>query len=137
MPYDPERTSCWTGIIPESFRKRHNAFRSVNPTHSIAAIGSRAKEIIEAAKKSADKGYKRVLELDGYALLIGTRLDVCSAMHLAESHVQLPRNILEKIQPPQEIIRKYGEDLGWPRWDKALGLTRTLLKLRSPAENLG
>ncbi|MEM2939525.1 MAG: AAC(3) family N-acetyltransferase [Candidatus Bathyarchaeia archaeon] len=137
MHYDPKRTSCWTGIIPESFRKRHNAFRSLNPTHSIAAIGSRAKEIIEVAKNSADEGYKKVLELDGYVLLIGTGLDVCSAMHLAESRVQLPRNILEKIQPPQELIRKYGEDLGWPRWDIGFGPYPDFAKMEEPCRKHG
>ncbi|MEM2849271.1 MAG: AAC(3) family N-acetyltransferase, partial [Candidatus Bathyarchaeia archaeon] len=109
-PYNLKQSPCWTGAIPESFRKRPNAFRSLNPTHSIAAIGARAREIIEAAKDNADEGFKKVLELDGYVLLIGVGLNACSAMHLAESYVQPPKHILEKIQPPQELIKKYGKD---------------------------
>ncbi|MBS7636922.1 hypothetical protein KEJ37_06290 [Candidatus Bathyarchaeota archaeon] len=31
----------------------------MNPTHSIAAIGAKAKEIVDAAKESADNGFKK------------------------------------------------------------------------------
>ena len=44
---------------PGSLQKKKNALRSLNPTHSIAAIGAKAKEIVDAAKESADEGFKK------------------------------------------------------------------------------
>ena len=40
--FDPLNTPCWTGKIPETFRKRPDAIRSIHPTHSVAAIGADA-----------------------------------------------------------------------------------------------
>jgi aminoglycoside 3-N-acetyltransferase len=43
--FDVLNTPSWTGIIPETFRKRPEAVRSLHPTHSVAAIGKKAREI--------------------------------------------------------------------------------------------
>ena len=40
--FDPQHTRCWTGLVPETFRKRPNAVRSIHPTHSVSAIGADA-----------------------------------------------------------------------------------------------
>ena len=50
--FDPENTLCWTGKIPETFRKRKEAIRSLHPTHSVAAIGAMAKELLRDHEKS-------------------------------------------------------------------------------------
>lgn len=117
LPYNPKEIPCWTGAIPETFRKRKNIFRSLHPTHSIAAIGRHAKEIVEVEDSSALKGWKKLLELKGYILLIGVGLDRCSSMHLAEERVQLPRHIIEKITPPNWLVEKYPEE----EWDVGYG----------------
>jgi aminoglycoside N3'-acetyltransferase len=53
--------------------------------------------------------------LDGYILLIGVGLEVCTAMHLAEKRVRFPDRILEKITPPKWFAEKYPE--GEWEWD--------------------
>ncbi|MBS7620900.1 AAC(3) family N-acetyltransferase [Candidatus Bathyarchaeota archaeon] len=73
----PEKDTILDSRYPGSLPKRKNALRSLNPTHSIAAIGAKAKEIVDAAKESADNGFKKVLEYDGYVLLIGVGLSTC------------------------------------------------------------
>ncbi|MGB9684080.1 MAG: AAC(3) family N-acetyltransferase [Candidatus Bathyarchaeales archaeon] len=70
-------------------------------------------------------------------LLIGVGLGVCSAMHLAEEQVQLPKHILAKIQPPQELIAKYGKDLGWPKWDIGFGPYPDFAKMEEPCRKHG
>jgi len=105
--YDPEKTPVRTGIIPETFRKRKGVIRGSHPSNSVAALGTKAKDLSE--------GWHKLLELDGYILLIGVGLDRCTAMHLAEKRVRFPEHILEKITPPKWLIEKYPE--GEWEWD--------------------
>lgn len=107
LPFDPEETPCSTGVIPETFRKRRGVLRSFHPMFSVAAIGPKAKEIVEAGNTNALGAWKKLLELDGYILLIGVGLEVCTAMHLAEERVAFPKHILEKITPPKWFVEKY------------------------------
>jgi aminoglycoside 3-N-acetyltransferase len=116
LPYDPDTTPVRTGIIPETFRKRKGVFRGSHPSNSVAALGPKAKELSE--------GWHRLLELDGYILLIGVGLDRCTAMHLAEGRVRFPDRILRIITPPKWFVEKYPEgewewDIGpYPDFDK-------------------
>lgn len=95
LPYHPQNTPCWTGAIPEAFRQRPEAVRGQNPSHSLTAIGPKAGELVE--------GWHRLLEFDGYILLLGVTLGCCSSMHLAERNVKLPEHVLERITPPPQL----------------------------------
>jgi len=125
LPYDPKETPCTTGIIAEIFRKRKGALRSSHPSHSLAAIGPKAAELIE--------GWHKVLEQDGYILLVGVGLTVCTAMHLAEKRVQFPKHILDKITPPREFVEKYPED----RWEWDFGPYPDFSKMEEPCKEHG
>ena len=120
LPYDPKETPCSTGTIPETFRKRKGAIRSSHPTHSLAAIGPKAEELIE--------GWHKSLELDAYILLIGADLSVCTAMHLAEKRIQFPQHILKKITPPKEFLEKYPET----EWEWDFGPYPDFSKMEEP-----
>jgi len=128
LPYDPKETPCTTGIIPDTFRKRRGVIRSNHPSLSIAAIGPKAKEITDAGDGRSLAGWKVVYQLDGYILLIGVGLDVCTAMHLAESMVQLPQHILNKITPPKWFVQKYPES----EWEWDVGPYPNFAKLQEP-----
>jgi aminoglycoside 3-N-acetyltransferase len=128
LPYNPKETPCTTGIIPETFRKRCGVIRSKHPSLSIAATGPKAKEITGAGDGRSLDGWKVVYELDGYILLIGVGLKVCTAMHLAESMVQLPKHILEKITPPKWFVEKYPQD----EWEWDVGPYPNFAKLEKP-----
>lgn len=131
--YDPKETPCTTGTIPETFRKRKGVIRSAHPVFSVAAIGPKAKGIIEAGGKNVLDGWEKLLELDGYILLLGVGLKVCTAMHLAERRVQFPKHILEKITPPQWLVEKYpaGE------WEWDFGPYPDFAKLEGPCLERG
>jgi len=120
LPFDPKETPCTTGAIPETFRKRRGAIRGSHPTHSIAALGLRAEELVE--------GWHKMLELDGYILLIGVGLSVCTAMHLAEKRVQFPEHILRKITLPKELVEKYPET----EWEWDFGPYPDFAKMEEP-----
>ncbi len=117
LPYKPKETPCTTGTIPETFRQRKDVTRSLHPVFSVAATGPRAEEIINEGRETVLNAWKKLLELDGYILLIGVDLGVCTAMHLVEERVELPQHILEKITPPKWFVEKYPQDQ-W-EWDFA------------------
>jgi aminoglycoside 3-N-acetyltransferase len=125
LPYDPEKTPVTTGIIPETFRRRKDVVRGSHPSHSVAAFGPKAKELSE--------GWHRLLEMDGYILLIGVGLDRCSAMHLAEKRVRFPEHILEKITPPKWFVEKYPES----EWEWDFGPYPDFAKLTEPCVKRG
>jgi len=128
LPYDPKETPCWTGAIPETFRKRSGVVRSLHPLFSVTAIGPKAREIVEAGNVKNMESWKRLLELGGYMLLIGVGLEVCTAMHLAEELVQFPKHILEKVTPPKWVIEKYPA----PEWDFDFGPYPNFAKMEEP-----
>jgi len=78
--FNPDTTPCWTGPIPERLRKRKEALRSLHPTHSVAAIGAKAKEIIEdhdECMSPCGRGapYQKIGKLDnGFILFLGADL---------------------------------------------------------------
>lgn len=115
LPYDPQKTPCTTGTIPETFRKRKDVLRSLHHVHSIAATGPKAKAIVKAGNKNVLDAWKQLLKDNGYILLLGVDLGACTAMHLAEERVTFPNHILEKITPPKWFVEKYPVDQ-W-EWD--------------------
>jgi aminoglycoside 3-N-acetyltransferase len=125
LPYDPDTTPVRTGIIPETFRKRKGVFRGSDPSNSVAAIGPQAKKLSE--------GWHRLLELDGYILLIGVGLDRCTAMHLAEKRVQFPDRILGMITPPKWFVEKYPGD----KWEWDVGPYPDFAKMTQPCLKRG
>jgi len=126
LPYDPKSTPCSTGTIPETFRKRKGVVRGSHHVFSLAAIGPKAEEFVEGR-------WEKLLELDGYILLIGVGLNVCSAMHLAEKRVQFPKHILEKITPPKELREKYPES----KWEWDFGPYPDFSKMEEPCREHG
>jgi len=44
--FDYRTTPCCVGRVPETFRRRPDALRSLHPTHSCAAIGPRSEELL-------------------------------------------------------------------------------------------
>jgi aminoglycoside 3-N-acetyltransferase len=91
--FDPVNTPCWTGTIPETFRKRADAIRSLHPTHSAAAIGADAAALtgdhmfsITPCDEFSPYGKLAALP-DGYILLIGVHHQSNTTFHHVEEMV--------------------------------------------------
>ncbi|MDP6113075.1 MAG: AAC(3) family N-acetyltransferase [Planctomycetota bacterium] len=86
--FERESTPSLTGLITEMLRKRPEAFRSLHPTHSAAAIGRLAEEItrdhLRATPLGAGSPFHRLCENDGWILLVGVGQDTNSFVHVAE-----------------------------------------------------
>lgn len=108
--FNPENTPCWTGKIPETFRKRKGALRSLHPTHSIAAIGGKVKYLTKDHEKSPtpcaeETPYGRLAKLNigRYILLLGVNLDYCTMFHYVEEMARVPYH-LQKEPVEAKII---------------------------------
>ncbi len=108
--YDPDETPSWTGRIPETFRRRPEAVRSLHPTHSVAAIGARARELTAGHEHSLtpcgpDSPYGRLARSGGYILLIGVGHEVNTTFHLVEETVGVPYHMQPGLVAAQVIER--------------------------------
>ena len=92
--YDPATAPSYDGVITEFFRKRPDALRSLHPTHSVAAVGPAAAEILDGHDRVHAFGRGspvwRLWERDAWVLLIGVGHFANSAAHVAEELTQMP-----------------------------------------------
>jgi aminoglycoside 3-N-acetyltransferase len=131
--YDPAATPCWTGRIPETFRRRPRAVRSLHPTHSVAAIGARAVELTVGHEHSItpcgpDSPYGRLAEIGGYILLLGVTHHTSTTFHLVEELVGVPYHMqpglvgARVVEGGQErtihlLIHRYGAPRNFARME--------------------
>ena len=107
--FDPASTPCWTGRIPETFRHRPAAVRSLHPTHSVAAIGARARALTAGHEYSVtpcgpDSPYGRLAESGGAILLLGVTHASNTSYHLVEELVGVPYHIQPGLVAAQVVV---------------------------------
>ena len=87
--FDPAATPSHTGVLTEVLRQRPDSVRSLHPTHSVAAIGSRAGEFmdghLEADAVGVDSPCHRIARAGGYVMLLGVSLTSNSTIHVGEA----------------------------------------------------
>jgi aminoglycoside 3-N-acetyltransferase len=94
-PFDPKERNTPLGLIANTFWKRPNAVRSYHPTHSVAAIGEGAAELIsehEKAPTAYGEGtpyYDLAIE-GGKILLMGVDQDRNTTLHTVEAMADAP-----------------------------------------------
>ena len=97
--FDSKNTPCYTGKIPETFRFREDAIRSLHPTHSLSAIGHKVKYLTENHEKSITpfgKGtpFDKLIECDAYILLIGVDQTINTCVHIIKDRTDsFPYNV--------------------------------------------
>ena len=108
--YDPLRTPCWTGRIPETFRQRPDAVRSLHPTHSVAAIGADAvaltQDHIDSVTPCDERSpYGKLTRREGsYILLIGVGHEVNTTFHCVEEMVGVEYHMQEGFAQATLIV---------------------------------
>lgn len=94
-PFDPATSPSKTGLITEVFRRRPAACRSGHPTHSVAAIGPRAQELVRdhapPAKTFNIAGpHGRYVCWNAKILFLGVGLHSNTTYHAVEEWLALP-----------------------------------------------
>ncbi len=84
-----------TGRITETFRHRPTAARSLHPTHSVAALGSGAREFclgheLYSTPCSRSSPYGRLVAAGGQVLMLGVGLDCLTLLHGIEEWAEVP-----------------------------------------------
>lgn len=93
--FDVRASACWTGRVPETLRRRPEACRSLHPTHSVAAIGPRAAEMLAGHELSPtpcgpETPWGRLVQADGWVVLLGVGLECVTLFHYVEEVAGLP-----------------------------------------------
>ncbi len=78
--FDVLNTPSKNGLVTEEFRKMDGVFRSIHPTHPLAAWGKDAKKLMEGHELSKSmydekSPYKKLLDLNVKNVLIGVNFD--------------------------------------------------------------
>ncbi len=93
-PFDPGRTPSRVGLLTDTFWRMEGVLRSSHPTHSFAAGGPLAPDIVGGPIDYEPLGIgspvDRVRQAGGHILLIGVGQDRNSTVHLAEDLAGMP-----------------------------------------------
>jgi aminoglycoside 3-N-acetyltransferase len=105
-PFDPQRSVGATGTLPERFRHYPGALRSLHPTHSVAARGPLAEELVRGHEQSEtpfghETPYARLERLGGKVLLLQTNGN--SVLHMMEEKIAFPNLYREERYALQVI----------------------------------
>lgn len=89
-PFDRKVSATPLGAIPDRLWRRPNAVRSLHPTHSVAAIGKGAEELIKDHEKASTAyaegtPYYNLAMMGGKVLLLGVDQDRNTTLHTAEA----------------------------------------------------
>jgi len=109
--FDPDQTPSRVGAITDHLWRRPNAHRSAHPTHSVAAIGHRAAELVAGHDRTSTFGkegpYGRYVEWGAKILFLGVDNRRNTTLHAIEDWLDMPYLQVEKavIKQPGNRIR--------------------------------
>ena len=101
--YDPLTEPSCVGLITNLFMKRKNVYRSLHPTHSVSAIGSRAKEYIQNDNDvhtpcPRHGCFGSLYDENADILFLGTSLQTNTFLHSVEEWMKVPDRINQKAK---------------------------------------
>ncbi|HOO33057.1 MAG TPA: AAC(3) family N-acetyltransferase [Thermotogota bacterium] len=99
--FDPETEPSCVGILTNLFMKRENAFRSLHPTHSVAASGKGAEEFIKGEENSETPCSRtgcwgKLYDIDSKIIFLGCTLRSNTIIHGVEEWNDIPDRLTEE-----------------------------------------
>lgn len=110
--FDPENEPACVGIIPNIFMKREGVYRSLHPTHSIAAYGVGAAEYVKGEEKfhtpcDPNGCFGRLRDIGAKILLIGVTHAKNTYIHSIEESMDVKERLTDE---PVLFYVKEGEN---------------------------
>ena len=99
--FDMQKSKSTTGTLTEYFRKLDGVKRTMHPTHSVAAAGNLAKQIMDIGKGTFDKNsiFGKIHKLNGKILLFGVEFHkACTFIHYIEEMHKVPYRYMKKLR---------------------------------------
>ena len=94
LVFDPAQTPSCVGSITNVMRLRPESVRSTHPTHSMVAIGDRARELcqVDPEMSTFDRRgpWGRMYDWDGFICWFGTLNKTNTTVHVVEDWMDLP-----------------------------------------------
>ena len=134
--FDVRRTVSKAGLITEVFRRSPQVIRSLHPTHSVAAWGAKARELIadhEVAGTPCGRAtpWGRLLDYDAKVLFLGVPIGTMTFFHAIEEALApaLPIPVFE----PGEYALRYRDEQGGTHVVRQRLFSLRLARLRDPS----
>jgi aminoglycoside 3-N-acetyltransferase len=139
--FDPTSTPSVVGAITDAFWRRPGVVRSLHPTHSLAADGSMAAELIaehEQCNTPCGSGtpYHRLVQWDAAVLMFGVRLDCYTLFHTAEDAANVPY-LYENKPYVLQVREPTGEVRDFPLRRQDMKVPRRFVEMDKWLENRG
>ena len=111
--FDVRRTPSMMGIVSELFRRSPGVVRSVHPTHSVAARGPGAEELLAGHHLAgtpcgAGSPWTRLLDVHGKILLLGTDIRAMTFFHACEELLE-PHMPFSLFADERHVLRSKDE----------------------------
>jgi len=127
------------GVLTNLFRKRENVYRSLHPTHSVAAVGKDALEFLAGEEKintpcGHGGAYYKLWERDAQILLLGVNFNCNTFIHGMEEWDNYGKDTISKEQTDLYTINYPGQRLYTPQYRHCSRIgSDTFTKLEAPA----
>ena len=91
----PSQQPGFQGVLTECVRRREGALRSCHKTHSWAALGPAARELLIGHRQTPafcgqGNPFEKLVELDGCLLVLGVQVNTVTLWHYYEELLQIP-----------------------------------------------
>lgn len=101
--FDPKKEPSCVGILSNIFLKRKNVFRSLHPTHSIAAYGKNSEDFVKGEEVfdtplNRNGCWGKIYDLKSKILFIGCNLNTNTIIHGVEEWCGIPNRLSDKYQ---------------------------------------
>lgn len=108
--FDVHQSPSNVGILTEKFRKRPGVIRSEHPTHSVAAVGKGAAEIVQGEYKydtpcARGSVWGKIVDQEAQVLLLGVDLTRCTFIHGIEEWVDIPGRMTDEHEMLYSILQ--------------------------------
>jgi len=107
--FNPKTEPSCVGILTNLFMKRENVYRSLHPTHSVAACGKNAADYVSGEEKfdtpCPRKGcWGKLYDMDAKILFLGCSLRSNTIIHGVEEWNGIPHRLTEKYQELKIVL---------------------------------